>query len=318
MCIRDRYRTGSNSPIVEHLIEAARNGKEVTVVVELMARFDEAENISSATRLQEAGAHVVYGLVGYKTHAKMSMVVRREPDGITRYVHLGTGNYHPGTTRVYTDYGYLSCNKNLGEDVHKVFMQLTSLTAAKDLTKVLTAPFELFDALIEKIDREIDFAKAGKKAAIIAKLNSLIEPQIIDKLYEASCAGVQIDLIVRGICGLRPGIPGLSENIRIRSIIGRFLEHSRVYYFRNDGEDEFFCSSADWMDRNFFRRNETCFPIKQKPLKEQLWDDLQLFLADNTGAWILHGDGCYEQLTPGGDEPVSAQQTLLEKLAQKS
>jgi polyphosphate kinase len=312
------YRTGSNSPIVEHLIEAARNGKEVTVVVELMARFDEAENISSATRLQEAGAHVVYGLVGYKTHAKMSMVVRREPDGITRYVHLGTGNYHPGTTRVYTDYGYLSCNKNLGEDVHKVFMQLTSLTAAKDLTKVLTAPFELFDALIEKIDREIDFAKAGKKTAIIAKLNSLIEPQIIDKLYEASCAGVQIDLIVRGICGLRPGIPGLSENIRIRSIIGRFLEHSRVYYFRNDGEDEFFCSSADWMDRNFFRRNETCFPIKQKPLKEQLWDDLQLFLADNTGAWILHGDGCYEQLTPGGDEPVSAQQTLLEKLAQKS
>ena len=312
------YRTGSNSPIVEHLINAARSGKEVTVVVELMARFDEAENISSANRLQEAGAHVVYGLVGYKTHAKMSMVVRREHDGIRRYVHLGTGNYHPGTTRVYTDYGYLSSNRNLGEDVHKVFMQLTSLTAAKDLVKVMTAPFDLFDELIAKIDREIEFARSGKKGMLIAKLNSLIEPQIIDKLYEASSAGVEIDLIVRGICGLRPGIPGLSENIRVRSIIGRFLEHSRVYYFRNDGNEEYFCSSADWMDRNFFRRNETCFPIKQKKLKERLWTDLQLFLADNTGAWKLHGNGYYEQITPGDNPPVSAQQSFLEELAQTS
>jgi polyphosphate kinase len=310
------YRTGSNSPVVEHLVEAARNGKEVTAVVELMARFDEAENISSATRLQEAGAHVVYGLVGYKTHAKMSMVVRREPEGLIRYVHLGTGNYHPGTTRLYTDYGYMSSNQNLGEDVHKVFMQLTSLTAAKDMVKILTAPFDLFNALVAKIDREIEFAKDGQQATIIAKINSLIEPQIIDKLYEASAAGVQIDLIVRGICGLRPGIPGLSENIRVRSIIGRFLEHSRVYYFRNGGDEEFFCSSADWMDRNFFRRNETCFPIRQKPLQERLWNDLQLFLADNTGAWILHGDGCYEQMTPGNSEPVSAQKAFLEKLAQ--
>jgi polyphosphate kinase len=312
------YRTGSNSPIVEHLISAARNGKEVTVVVELMARFDEAENISSATRLQEAGAHVVYGLVGYKTHAKMSMVVRREADGIRRYVHLGTGNYHPGTTRVYTDYGYLSSNRNLGEDVHKVFMQLTSLTAAKDLVKVMTAPFDLFDSLIAKIDREVEHVQAGGEGRIIAKVNSLIEPQFIDKLYEASSAGVQIDLIVRGICGLRPGIPGLSENIRIRSIIGRFLEHSRVYYFHNGGSEEFFCSSADWMDRNFFRRNETCFPIKQKKLKERLRKDLQLFLDDNTGAWILHGDGCYEQVTPDGNEPISAQQTFLKTLAQTS
>lgn len=310
------YRTGSNSPIVEHLINAARSGKEVTVVVELMARFDEAENISSANRLQEAGAHVVYGLVGYKTHAKMSMVVRRENDGIKRYVHLGTGNYHPGTTRVYTDYGYLSSNQNLGEDVHKVFMQLTSLTAAKDLVKVLTAPFDLFDAMVAKIDREIEHAKAGRKAHIIAKLNALIEPQIIDKLYEASAAGVRCDLIVRGICSLRPGVPGLSGNIEIRSIIGRFLEHSRVYYFWNDGSEEFYCASADWMDRNFFRRNETCFPIKQKPLKERLRKDLDLFLADNTGAWELKGDGSYVRLTPNGAEPISSQDSFLRELAQ--
>jgi len=308
------YRTGSNSPIVEHLINAARSGKEVTVVVELMARFDEAENISSANRLQEAGAHVVYGLVGYKTHAKMSMVVRREQDGIKRYVHLGTGNYHPGTTRAYTDYGYLSSNKTLGEDVHKVFMQLTSLTAATNLAKVLTAPFDLFDAMIAKIDREIAHARGGKQARVIAKINALIEPQIIDKLYEASAAGVKIDLIVRGICSLRPGVPGLSENIHIRSVIGRFLEHSRVYYFLNDGNEEFYCSSADWMGRNFFRRNETCFPIKQKPLKKRLLADLELFLTDNTGAWVLHGDGHYERLTPEDNAPVSAQQEFLRTL----
>jgi polyphosphate kinase len=308
------YRTGANSPIVDHLVQAARNGKEVTVVVELMARFDEAENITSANRLQEAGAHVVYGLVGFKTHSKMSMVVRREQSGIQRYVHLGTGNYHPGTTRLYTDYGYMSSNKNLGEDVHKIFMQLTSLTEATDLVKIMTAPFDLFDSLVQKIDREIAHARNGKKARIVAKMNSLIEPQIVDKLYEASSAGVRIDLIVRGICSIRPGIPGFSENIHVRSIVGRFLEHSRVYYFKNDGKEEFFCSSADWMDRNFFRRNETCFPIKQKPLKERLWADLELFLTDNTDAWILQGDGTYEPLTTAGDSPVSAQQNFLEQL----
>ena len=309
------YRTGSNSPIVDHLVTAARNGKEVTVIVELMARFDEAENISSAGRLQEAGVHVVYGLVGYKTHSKMSMVVRRTQGGLKRYVHLGTGNYHPGTTRFYTDYGYLSSNKNLGEDVHKVFMQLTSLTAAKDLVKVLTAPFNLFNALVEKIDREIGHARSGKEAQIILKLNALIETQIIDKLYEASAAGVQIDCIVRGICSLRPGVAALSENIRVRSIVGRFLEHSRVYYFRNDGNEEFYCSSADWMDRNFFRRNETCFPIKQKPLKQRLWNDLQVFLADNVGAWILQDDGSYVRVDAGDEAPISAQATFLEQLA---
>lgn len=308
------YRTGSESPIVDHLVNAARAGKEVTAVVELMARFDEAENIYYANRLQEAGAHVVYGLVGYKTHAKMSMVVRREQNGIRRYVHLGTGNYHPGTTRLYTDYGYLSCNRKLGEDVHKIFMQLTSLTEATDLSKMMTSPFTLFDTLVAKIDREIEHAKAGKKARIIAKINSLTEQKFIDKLYEASSAGVRIDLIVRGICSLRPGIPGLSENIHVRSIVGRFLEHSRVYYFRNDGKEEYYCSSADWMDRNFFRRNETCFPIRQKPLKRRLMKDLKLFLADNCQAWVLHGDGTYERLRPDGAEAVSAQEALLKTL----
>lgn len=309
------YRTGSESPIVDHLVNAARAGKEVTVVVELMARFDEAKNIFSANRLQEAGAHVVYGLVGFKTHAKMSMVVRREKDGIRRYVHLGTGNYHPATTRLYTDYGYLSSNQNLGEDVHKIFMQLTSLTAATDLAKILVAPFDIFDALVEKIDREIEHANVGKETRIIAKINSLTEPQIIDKLYEASCAGIKVDLIVRGICSLRPGIPGLSDNIHVRSIVGRFLEHSRVYYFRNDGKEEYYCSSADWMDRNFFRRNEACFPVRQKPLKQRLMKDLELFLADNTQAWELLGDGSYKKVQVAGNKPVSAQQTLLKTLS---
>ena len=309
------YRTGSESPIVDHLVNAARAGKEVTVVVELMARFDEAENIFSANRLQEAGAHVVYGLIGFKTHSKMSMVVRRERGGIRRYVHLGTGNYHPGTTRIYTDYGYLSSNENLGLDVHKIFMQLTSLTEATDLTKIITAPFTLFDVLVEKIDRETEYAKAGKQARIIAKLNALTEPQLIDKLYEASRAGVIIDLIVRGICSLRPGIPDLSDNIHVRSIVGRFLEHSRVYYFRNDGDEEYYCASADWMARNFFRRNEACFPIRQKPLKRRLKKDLELFLADNCQAWVLRGDGSYQKPQPIDEIPISVQQSFLKTLS---
>ena len=309
------YRTGANSPIVDLLVKAARAGKEVTVVIELMARFDEAANIALANRLQEAGAHVVYGLVGFKTHAKMAMVVRRESGKIVRYVHLGTGNYHTGTTRVYTDYGYLSSSRKLGEDVHKVFMQLTSLTEAKDLDRIMVAPFSLFDELITLIDRETGNARAGKDARIIAKVNSLIEPQLIEALYRASSAGVQIDLIVRGMCSLRPGVPGLSDNIRVRSIIGRFLEHSRVYYFLNDGAEEFYCGSADWMDRNFFRRNEVCFPIRQKPLKQRLKADLELFLADNCQAWGLAGDGTYTRLKPGAGEAVSAQQTFLGTLS---
>jgi len=309
------YRTGPDSPIVDHLVSAARSGKEVTVVIELMARFDEAANIALANRLQEAGAHVVYGLVGFKTHAKMMLIVRREAGKLVRYVHLGTGNYHHATTSVYTDYGYLSSSQRLGEDVHKLFLQLTSLTEASNMTRMLASPFSLFDALIDKIDREIEHAKAGKNARIVAKINSLNEPQLIDALYAASQAGVKIDLIVRGICSLRPGVKGLSENIRVRSIVGRFLEHSRVYYFLNDGDEEYYCSSADWMDRNMFRRNESCFEIRQKAMREKLRRHLELFLADNCEAWALNGDGSYKRLTPGKTERISAQETFLEHLA---
>ena len=308
------YRTGAESPIVDQLVHAARDGKEVTVVIELMARFDEAANIALANRLQEAGAHVVYGLVGFKTHAKMTLVVRRENNKLARYMHLGTGNYHHATTRVYTDYGYMSSSRRLGEDVHKVFMQLTSLTETTDLSRMMTAPFNLFDQLIEKIQREAANAREGKNARIIAKINALNEPQIIDALYDASRAGVKIDLIVRGICSLRPGVPGLSDNIQVRSIVGRFLEHSRVYYFLNDGSEEFYCSSADWMQRNMFRRNESCFEIRQKAIKELIRHDLDLFLADNCETWLLHGDGSYERLSPGNGERISAQETFLHTL----
>jgi polyphosphate kinase len=310
------YRTGAKSPIVDLLVNAARAGKEVTVIIELMARFDEAANISLANRLQEAGAHVVYGLVGYKTHAKMTLVVRREAGKLVRYVHLGTGNYHHATTRVYTDYGYMSSSRRLGEDVHQLFMQLTSLTESKDMSRMMAAPFNLYPLLLKKIEREADNARAGKPARIIAKINSLNEQGIIDALYGASQAGVKIDLIVRGICSLRPGVPGLSENIHVRSIVGRFLEHSRVYYFFNDGDEEFYCGSADWMERNLLRRNESCFEIRQKRMKDQIRGDLELFLADNCQAWILHGDGSYERLTPAeGEERISAQETFLEQLA---
>ncbi|MBT8101419.1 MAG: polyphosphate kinase 1 [Gammaproteobacteria bacterium] len=309
------YRTGADSPIVDHLVTAARSGKEVTVVIELMARFDEAANIGLANRLQEAGAHVVYGLVGFKTHAKMLLVVRRENDRLVRYVHLGTGNYHHATTSVYTDYGYLSSGQPLGEDVHKLFLQLTSLTEAVGMTRMLASPFSLFPALMDKIQRETTNAMAGHDARIIAKVNSLNEPQLIDALYEASQAGVKIDLIVRGICSLRPGVKGLSEHIHVRSIVGRFLEHSRVYYFLNDGAEEFYCSSADWMERNLFRRNESCFEIRQKAMKDRLRRHLELFLTDNCQAWVLKGDGSYTRLTPGKKERISAQEIFLKELA---
>jgi polyphosphate kinase len=311
------YRTGADSPIIDHLVDAARNGKEVTVVIELMARFDEAANIALANRLQEAGAHVVYGLVGYKTHSKMLLVVRREAQELVRYVHLGTGNYHHATTRVYTDYGYMSSSKRLGEDVHKMFMQLTSLTEARGLSRMLASPFSLYDALIDKINREAENARTGQKAHVIAKINSLEEPGIIAALYEASQAGVRIDLVVRGICTLRPGVPGLSENIHVRSIVGRFLEHSRVYYFLNSGREEFYCSSADWMDRNLFHRNESCFSIRQKHLKDRIRQDLELFLADNCQSWILNSDGSYQRLATESGKEVSAQLLFLEQLAAK-
>jgi polyphosphate kinase len=313
------YRTGSDSPIVDLLVSAARAGKEVTVIIELMARFDEAANISLANRLQEAGAHVVYGLVGYKTHAKMTLVVRRESGKLVRYVHLGTGNYHHTTTRLYSDYGYMSSSQRLGEDVHKMFMQLTSLTEARDLNRMLASPFNLYGALLDKIRREADNAREGLDARIIAKINALSEPGIIDALYEASQAGVRIDLIVRGICSLRPGVPGISDNIHVRSIVGRFLEHSRVYFFLNGGDEQIYCSSADWMERNLLRRNESCFEIRQRRLKDQIRADLELYLSDNRQAWVLHSDGSYERLVPKPGEPhVSAQETFLEELAAPS
>jgi polyphosphate kinase len=246
----------------------------------------------------------------------MALIVRREAGRLVRYVHLGTGNYHHATTRQYTDYGYMSSSQRLGEDVHKMFMQLTSLTEASDLNRMLASPFSLYPALLDKINREADNASAGRPARIVAKINALTEPGIVDALYAASQAGVRIDLIVRGICSLRPGVPGLSENIHVRSIVGRFLEHSRVYYFLNDGDAQFYCSSADWMERNLLHRNESCFEIRQQRLRDQILSDLELYLADNSQAWVLHGDGSYERLTPSpGEQRICAQETFLEELA---
>lgn len=308
------YRTGPDSAVVDALVAAARNGKEVTVVVELRARFDEEANIQLANRLQEAGAHVTYGVVGYKTHAKMILVTRREGRRLRHYVHLGTGNYHARTARLYTDYGLLTADKVIGEDVHRIFQQLTSLGKVKPLRKLLQSPFTLHKALLEKIEREAGFARQGKRARIIAKMNALIEPQIIQALYAASQAGVRIDLIVRGVCCLRPGVPGVSERIQVRSIVGRFLEHTRVFHFRNGGKEELWLSSADWMDRNFFRRVEACFPIEDPDLRKQIMKEgLELYLADNTQAWALHRDGHYQRLKPRGKQkPRCAQCELLE------
>ncbi len=312
------YRTGIDSAIAKALVDAARAGKEVTAVVELRARFDEEANIHLATELQDAGAHVVYGVVGYKTHAKMLMIVRREGRQLRRYVHLGTGNYHTKTTRAYTDYGLLTCDKVIGEDVHKVFHQLTGLGRATKLRKLLQAPFTLHKGMLALIAREAQHAREGKEARIIAKMNALIEPQIIQALYEASRAGAKIDLIVRGTCCLRPGIPGVSENIQVRSIVGRFLEHSRIYYFHNAGEPAVYCSSADWMDRNFFRRVEACFPIEDASLKERIIrNGLLTYLADNCQAWVMQGDGSYKRLQPGSQKPRSAQLALLQTHTQQ-
>jgi len=306
------YRTGDDSAIAEVLRDAARSGKEVTVVIELRARFDEAANIELANDLEEAGAHVVYGVVGYKTHAKMILVVRREGKKLRRYVHLGTGNYHARTARLYTDYGLLSCDKAIGEDVDKLFHQLTGLGRAGKLKKLLQSPFTLHKGMLQHIKRETDCAQHGKEARIIAKMNAVVDPQIIQSLYEASQAGVKIDLIVRGVCCLSPGVPGVSENIHVRSVIGRFLEHTRVFYFLNDGDPIVFCSSADWMQRNFFWRVEACFPIKDKRLKEDVIKyGLMSYLSDNTHSWIMQPDGSYKRSKPGTHKPRSAQSMLL-------
>ncbi len=311
------YRTGPDSAVVDALVSAARAGKEVTVVVELRARFDEEANIALANRLQEAGAHVVYGVVGFKTHAKMILVVRRDDEKLRHYVHLGTGNYHARTARIYTDYGLLSADPGLGEDVHKMFLQLTSLGRGSKLNKMLQSPFTLYNGMLERIERETENARAGKPARIIAKMNAVVEPNIIRALYLASQAGVKIDLILRGICCLRPGIAGVSENIRVRSIIGRFLEHTRVYYFLNDGaKPELFCSSADWMERNLHHRVESCFPIEEKKLRERVLQELDYYLQDNMQAWELQSDGSYRRCEGNEAAPLSAQQTLLHAMSE--
>jgi polyphosphate kinase len=309
------YRTGADSVLMEALIEAARNGKEVTAVVELKARFDEEANINLAARLEEVGAHVVYGVVGHKTHAKMLMVVRREDGRLRRYVHLGTGNYHPRTARLYTDFGLFTCNEQMCADVNQVFNQLTSLGKAGKLHYLWQSPFTLHQRIVEAIQNETRLATEGKPARIMAKMNALLEPDTIEALYQASQAGVKIDLIVRGVCALKPGIPGLSENIKVRSIVGRFLEHHRVFHFRADGEEQVYLSSADWMDRNFFRRIELCFPVLDKKHKARvIKEGLNAYLGDNVQAWEMNSDGSYARKTPGKARR-SVQEDLLEWLS---
>lgn len=311
------YRTGNNSRIIQHLIEAARNGKEVTAVIELRARFDEENNINDATRLEEAGAIVVYGIVGYKTHAKMLMIVRREGEKLRRYFHLGTGNYHEGTARAYTDIGLLSADEELGEDVHKIFLELTGLGRAAQLKHILHAPFTLHSGLKDLIEHEIDNVRAGKPAWIRLKMNSLTEGELIQALYRASQAGVPVDIVVRGVCCLRPGIPGVSDHIRVRSIIGRFLEHARVYAFANGGEPRLYCASADMMERNLFQRVEVCFPIRDPKLRQRVMEEcLDLALADNDAAWIIGADGRGTRIDRDvEDKPVNLQSELLARLA---
>jgi polyphosphate kinase len=309
------YRTGAESELMEILIAAARSGKEVTVVLELLARFDEEANINWAQRLEEVGAHVVYGVVGHKTHAKMLMVVRREDDRLRRYVHLSTGNYHPRTTKLYTDWGLFTCNEEFGADVSDVFIQLTGLGRATKLKHLWLSPFTLHKQVLRAINNEAQRASEGKKGRIIAKMNALLEPEIIAALHDASQAGVEIDLLVRGVCALKPGVPGVSENIRVRSVVGRFLEHSRVFYFHNDGAEDVYLSSADWMDRNFFRRVEIAFPILDPRLKKRVISEgLRPYLEDNSQVWEMNAEGAYQPKSPRG-KPVAAQELLLERLA---
>ncbi len=310
------YRTGADSPLVEALLDAARAGKEVTALVELRARFDEAANIDVATRLQEAGANVVYGVVGYKAHTKALLVVRREGRRLRRYVHLGTGNYHVRTARLYTDISLMTCDEEIGDDVQRLFGHLTGLGRATRMRKLLVSPFNLHRSLIEMIDREAAHAARGEEARIVARMNALTDPKIIRALYRASQAGVRVDLIVRGACALRPGVPGVSERIRVRSVIGRFLEHSRVFHFHAGGRRLVWCASADWMPRNLIHRVETCFPVDDEKLKQRVVEEtLGRYLHDQT-AWILQPDGSWRRQRPGKGPPRSAQAELLSKLAE--
>ncbi|GGY42438.1 polyphosphate kinase 1 [Pseudoduganella albidiflava] len=314
------YRTGMNSDLMEALILAARLGKEVTVIVELMARFDEEANINWADKLEQAGAQVVYGVVGLKTHAKIALVIRREGAAdnaeLRYYAHLGTGNYHPTTTKFYTDFGLLTCEPNLGRDVNEVFMHLTSLAKPHKLDHLWLAPFALQSEIIKAIRNEAKIAKSGKPGRIIVKVNAMVDESVIRALYAASQDGVKIDLIVRGACTLRPGVPGLSENIKVRSIIGRFLEHSRIYYFRNDLAHDVYLASADWMSRNLFRRIEVAFPVLDRALKRRVMaEGLNPYLKDNTNAWELESDGHYQRRKPRGkQQPFGAQQYLMKTL----
>lgn len=306
------YRTGVDSAIVRLLVEAARAGKDVTVIVELRARFDEEANITLATRLQEAGVQVVYGVVGHKTHAKMMLIVRRERGRLHRYVHLGTGNYHQGTAKAYTDWSLLSADPELAQDMHRIFLQLSGLGRVQALNQLVQSPFDLHRFLLERIAREIAHAEAGRPARVCAKMNSLTEPEIIRALYRASRAGVIVQLVVRGICCLRPGVPGLSENIRVRSILGRFLEHSRVYHFQNDGSPETYAASADLMERNLFQRVETCFPIRDPRAAERvLRESIEIAFTDNRSAWELQPDGRYELTYPDDEDNGMALQEIL-------
>jgi polyphosphate kinase len=310
------YRSGANSEIVDALVEAARNGKEVTAVIELRARFDEESNLALASRLQQAGAVVIYGVVGFKTHAKMMLILRRENGELVRYAHLGTGNYHAGNARLYTDYSLLTSDDALCEDVSKLFSQLIGMGKTLRMKKLLHAPFTLRKGVLDMIARETQFALDGKPAHIMAKVNALTDPRIIRALYKASQAGVRIELVVRGMCCLRPGIAGVSHNIQVRSIIGRFLEHSRIYYFWNDGDEKLYLSSADWMERNLDKRVETCFPVEGKKLVQRVKKELEAYLIDNTQSWVLQADGRYQRISPTGNQnPRNVQAGLLEKLA---
>ena len=313
------YRTGTDSELMEILIEAAKRGKEVTVVVELMARFDEEVNITWASRLEEVGAHVVYGVVGHKTHAKMALVVRREdgPQGslLRRYAHLATGNYNPRTARQYTDFGLLTANEDICSDVNEVFKQLTGLGRSSRMKHLWLSPFTLHKRVVTAVRNEARLAKEGKPARLMAKMNALLEPELIEELYAASQAGVQIDLLIRGVCALRPGVAGLSENIRVRSVVGRFLEHTRLFCFHNDGAQDVFLSSADWMDRNFFRRIELAFPVLDPALKQRVVSEgLQAYLDDVGHSWLMSSEGAYEAPAPRRGKARVVQEELLRTL----
>jgi len=319
LAIKQTLYCTSASPIIAALARAAQNGKQVTALVELKARMDEQNNIAWARTLEQAGVHVVYGIVGLKTHCKAALVVRREADGIRRYVHLSTGNYNPATARIYTDLGLFTAHPDFGEDTTALFNLLTGYADGYKWKKLLVAPLGLRDEIVGLIERERQHAQAGRPARIVVKMNALVEPSVIDALYGASQAGVTIELVIRGICCLRPGLPGVSENIRVTSIVDKFLEHSRVSYFENGGDPEVYLASADWMPRNFWRRIETVFPIEDSGLQARIVGDiLQLVLADNVKARELLPDGTYRRRPRADGDPVMRSQVALQHLAREA